>query len=57
MGGIVLGDRDAFVGWVGCIDGGERGRIKGGRVVEQEAAVEWGEAGVQVIEARVYQME
>jgi len=57
LDGFGLGDGDAFFGGVGGLDAGERGGVEGGREVEEKAAGEGGEAGVEVVEAGVDEVE
>ncbi len=57
LGGFGLGDGDATRGGVGGVDPVEGGAVEGVREVEDEAAGERGEAGVEVIEAGVDEVE
>lgn len=51
--GVFFRHGDALVCRVEALDGGQRGLVEGGWEVEEFAAGEWGEAGIEVVEARV----
>jgi hypothetical protein len=55
--GIGLANDDSFFGWVEGFDLCQGGAVEGFRKVHYVAAFEWGEAGVEVVEARVDEVE
>jgi len=55
--GVGLADDDSFFGWVEGLDLCAGGFVEGLGKVHDVAACEWGEAGVEVVEAWVDQVE
>ena len=55
--GVGFGDDDSLFGWVEGFDLVEGGAVEGFGKVHDMAAVEWSEAGVEVVEARVDEVE
>lgn len=55
--GIGLVDNDALRRWVEGFDTGEGAGVEGGREVHCGAVGEWGEAGIEVVEAGINQPE
>ena len=55
--GVFLGDDDAFLRWVEGFDALVGGAVEGFGKVHGVAAFEWGEAGIEVVEAWVDEVE
>ncbi len=56
-GSVSFGDGDAPIGGISGFDGGDGGSVEGAWIVEQEATMEGSEADVEVVEARIDEVE